>query len=331
MNKKVLITGGAGFIGLHLSRRLLDEGYQVDLIDNFARAVNDKDLKDVLAQDRINFHNIDLLSTDEIKKLGNDYDLIFHLAAIIGVTHVMDYPYDVLYKNITMLGNIIEFARRQKKLSRFLFASTSEVYAGTLKHFDLPIPTPEATSLAITNLSYPRTSYMLSKIYGEALCHQSGLPFTVFRPHNVYGPRMGMAHVIPEQLRNAHEAERGDSINVFSVNHTRCFCYIDDAVEMLLRMMLHDDCEGGTLNLGTQNPELKIKEVVQKCFSVVGKELFINEKPETLGSPSRRVPDMTKTSSLLEYESQVSLHSGIAKTYEWYRKNVFDQDLKNAI
>ena len=331
MNKKVLITGGAGFIGLHLSRRLLDEGYQVDLIDNFARAVNDKDLKDVLAQDRINFHNIDLLSTDQIKKLGNDYDLIFHLAAIIGVTHVMDYPYDVLYKNITMLGNIIEFARRQKKLSRFLFASTSEVYAGTLKHFDLPIPTPEATSLAITNLSYPRTSYMLSKIYGEALCHQSGLPFTVFRPHNVYGPRMGMAHVIPEQLRNAHEAEKGDSIDVFSVNHTRCFCYIDDAVEMLLRIMLHDGCEGGTLNLGTQNPELKIKEVVQKCFAVVGKELFINEKPETLGSPSRRVPDMTKTSSLLGYESQVSLHSGIAKTYEWYRKNVFDQDLKNAI
>jgi UDP-glucose 4-epimerase len=330
MNEKILITGGAGFIGLHLARRLLDEGYQVDLLDNFARAVDDKELKDILAQDKINFYNIDLLATDQINRLATDYDVIFHLAAIIGVAHVMDYPYDVLYKNINMLGNMIDFARKQDKLSRFLFASTSEVYAGTLKHFDLPIPTPEATPLAVTNLSYPRTSYMLSKIYGEALCQQSGLPFTVFRPHNIYGPRMGMAHVIPEQLRNAHEAEEGDCIDVFSINHTRCFCYIDDAVEMLLRIMVQDDCEGKTLNLGTQNPELKIKEVVQQCFSVVGKELFIDEKPETPGSPSRRVPDMTKTSSLLGYESQVSIHSGVVKTYEWYRKNVFDQDLENA-
>ena len=330
MNEKILITGGAGFIGLHLARRLLDEGYQVDLLDNFARAVDDKELKDILAKDKINFYNIDLLATDQINRLGTDYDVIFHLAAIIGVAHVMDYPYDVLYKNINMLGNMIDFARKQDKLSRFLFASTSEVYAGTLKHFDLPIPTPEATPLAVTNLSYPRTSYMLSKIYGEALCQQSGLPFTVFRPHNIYGPRMGMAHVIPEQLRNAHEAEEGDRIDVFSINHTRCFCYIDDAVEMLLRIMVQYDCEGRTLNLGTQNPELKIKEVVQQCFSVVGKELFIDERPETPGSPSRRVPDMTKTSSLLGYESQVSLHSGVFKTYEWYRKNVFDQDLENA-
>ena len=74
----------------------------------------------------------------------------------------------------------------------------------------------------------------------------------------------------------------------------------------------------------------EIKDVVQQCFSVVGKELFIDEKPETPGSPSRRVPDMTKTSSLLGYESQVSIQSGVVKTYEWYRKNVFDQDLENA-
>lgn len=330
MTGKILITGGAGFIGLHLARRLADEGYQVDLLDNFARAVDDKEFKDTLALNKVQFFNVDLLSLDQITCLATNYDVIFHLAAIIGVKHVMDNPYDVLYKNISMLGNMIDFARSQKQLSRFLFASTSEVYAGTLKHFDLPIPTPEETPLAVTDLSYARTSYMLSKIYGEALCHQSDLPFTVFRPHNVYGPRMGMAHVIPEQLRNAHKAKKGDSIDVFSVNHTRCFCYIDDAVEMLLRIMNNIGCEGRTLNLGTQNPELKIKEIVQKCFSVVGKELTINEKPETLGSPSRRVPDMTKTSLLLGYESRVSLHDGIKKTYEWYKKNVFDQDLENA-
>ena len=331
MNEKILITGGAGFIGLHLARRLIDSGYQVDLLDNFARAVNDKELKETLAQDKINFFNIDLLSIDQINKLDTNYDVIFHLAAIIGVTHVMNNPYEVLYKNIRMLGNMIDFAHRQKKLTRFLFASTSEVYAGTLKHFDLPMPTPEDTPLALTNLSHPRTSYMLSKIYGEALCQQSSLPFTIFRPHNVYGPRMGMAHIIPEQLRKAHEAKDGDSIDVFSINHTRSFCYIDDAIEMLFRIMVNDDCESKTLNLGNQKPEVKIKEVAQKCSSVVGKKLFINEKPETPGSPSRRAPDMAKSTSLTGFESRISLHNGIEKTFKWYKKNVFDQNLENAI
>ena len=119
----------------------------------------------------------------------------------IGVTHVMEKPYSVLYDNIRMLGNIIDLARRQSNLLKFFYASTSEIYAGTLKHFNLSIPTPEETPLAITDLSHPRTSYMLSKIYGEAMCQQASIPFTIFRPHNIYGPRMGMAHVIPEQLR----------------------------------------------------------------------------------------------------------------------------------
>lgn len=330
MNKKVLISGGAGFIGLHLAKRLLNEGCQVDLLDNFSRAVNDKELKDTLRQNKINSYSINLLDPTQLNKLGTDYDFIFHLAAIIGVAHVTKNPYGVLYDNISMLGNVIDFALRQDKLSRFLFASTSEVYAGTLKYFDLPIPSPESTPLAISDLSYPRTSYMLSKIYGEALCLQSNLPFTIFRPHNVYGPRMGMAHVIPEQLRNAHNAKEGGSIDVFSVNHTRCFCYIDDAIEMLFRIMSVDDCEGQTLNLGVQSPELKIKDVVQKCFAVAGKELFINEKPEAPGSPIRRAPDMSKTFSLIGYKSQTSINKGIAKTYEWYRNNVFNHDLDSA-
>jgi nucleoside-diphosphate-sugar epimerase len=92
-----------------------------------------------------------------------------------------------------MLENVLTLARDQRDFSRFLFASTSEVYAGTLQYFGMPIPTPENTPLAMTALDEPRTSYMISKIMGEAMCQQSGLPFTIFRPHNVYGPRMGMA------------------------------------------------------------------------------------------------------------------------------------------
>ena len=330
MNKKVLITGGAGFIGLHLANRLLDEGCEVHLIDNFSRAVDDTELKSTLARESSIFTSIDLLEYDSVEQLDLDYDVIFHLAAIIGVTHVMEKPYSVLYDNIRMLGNMIELARQQSNLSRFFFASTSEVYAGTLKYFDLPIPTPEETPLAITDLAHPRTSYMLSKIYGEALCQQSGIPFTLFRPHNIYGPRMGMAHVIPEQLRKAHNAENGDSIDVFSVDHTRCFCYIDDAIEMLWRMMELPECEGMTMNLGTQNPEVSMKQLVETCFIIVNKELKINAMPASPGSPVRRGPDMAATSKLIDFESQVGLKEGIDLTYDWYRKNIFDSESVSA-
>jgi nucleoside-diphosphate-sugar epimerase len=330
MNKKVLITGGAGFIGLHLANRLLDEGCQVHLVDNFSRAVDDVELKTTLARKMASFNSIDLLEIDNVEQLDVDYDFIFHLAAIIGVKHVMKRPYDVLYDNIRMLGNMMNLVHKQNSLSRFFFASTSEIYSGTLKYFDLPIPTPEKTPLAITDLAHPRTSYMLSKIYGEALCQQASIPFTLFRPHNIFGPRMGMAHVIPEQLRKAYEAQEGDNIEVFSIDHTRCFCYIDDAIEMLWRMMESPKCEGETLNLGTQNPEISIKEVAEACFLAADKKLSIDAKPASPGSPTRRGPDMSKTISLIDYESQVSFIDGIARTYDWYKKNIFEGKVDTA-
>jgi len=324
VSKKVLITGGGGFIGLHLANRLLDEGCIVHIVDNFFRAVKDIELTNTLDRDNVSCIDVNLLDKDSIEVLENNYDFIFHLAAIIGVTHVLERPYSVLYDNIHMLGNMIEFARKQSSLSRFFFASTSEVYAGTLKYFDLPIPTPENTALAVTDLSHPRTSYMLSKIYGEALCQQSGVPFTLFRPHNVYGPRMGMAHVIPEQLRKAHNAKQGDSIDVFSVDHTRCFCYIDDAIEILWRMMMLPECEGKTMNLGTQKPEVNMRQLAETCFSVVNKNLTVNPMPASPGSPVRRGPDMQYTSNLTGFKSQVDILDGVARTYEWYKKNIFE-------
>ena len=183
MNEKILITGGAGFIGAHLARRLLEEGYKVDLVDNFSRGVYDDTLKDITSSNKLKFKEIDLLDKKQIRKIDLDYDIIFHLAAIVGVKHVLDKPYLVLKDNVDLLSNVIELAKNQKKLSRLLFSSTSEVYSGTLMHYGLPFPTPEDVPLTVTDVSHPRASYMLSKIYGESMCHQSGLPFTIFRPH----------------------------------------------------------------------------------------------------------------------------------------------------
>lgn len=322
--RRVLITGGAGFIGFHLAKKLLGQDFAVDLLDNFSRGVLDPDLEQLVVDPNVSLINCDLMQGASLSGLRDDYHHIYHLAAIIGVANVLERPYAVLHDNVVLLEKVIEFSRHQKNLARLIFTSTSEVYAGTLRYFDLPIPTPENTPMAITDLSHPRTSYMLSKIYGEALCHQSGVPFTIIRPHNFYGPRMGLSHVIPELLQRAHDANSGDTLDVYSVDHKRCFCYIGDAVEMMVRAAESDACNGETLNIGVQQPELTIGEVAKTVIKIVEKELSINTKPAAPGSPLRRSPDMNKTAKLTGYTAEVGLVEGIAHTYEWYRKNIFE-------
>ena len=295
MNRRVLITGGAGFIGFHLARSLLADGCHVHLCDDLSRGVIDRDLKNLLSDGNISISQVDLLNRDSVLALGDSFEIIFHLAAIVGVQNVVKRPYDVLVANTSMLKNIISLAHQQKYLSRLLFSSTSEVYAGTLEHFGLSIPTSETTAITISSLKEPRATYMISKIMGEAMCQQADVPFTIFRPHNIYGPRMGMAHVIPEQLKKAFDATAGDCLGVRSPNHTRTFCYIDDAIQLLRRMIEVSDCVGQTLNLGAETPELTIQELVLECIAVTGKNLTIEPLEPTKGSPERRAPDMGLT------------------------------------
>jgi UDP-glucose 4-epimerase len=323
---KVLITGGAGFIGLHLGRALAGRGVSVDLLDNFGRAVRDPSLLDLLNARQVRLLECDLLDAAANARLDVDYDVIFHFAAIIGVVHVLQRPYDVLIQNAELLANAIELARRQRNLSRFVFASTSEVYAGTLAAFGMKVPTPESTPLAVGELSEARTSYMLSKIYGEAMCRHSGLPFTVVRPHNVYGPRMGMSHVVPELLKRAHESADGGRLQVYSAGHRRTFCYVDDAVDMLLRIVVEasDSARNVTFNLGSTDAEVTIADVAQTVIDVVGRKLTIEAMPDTPGSPARRAPEMGLAERLLQYRSRVLLREGVTRTYEWYRRHVFE-------
>ncbi len=320
---KTLITGGAGFIGFHLANKLLNEGHELVLIDNFARGVEDKYFMQFKDNEKVTFLPIDCLDKDKVLSLDDDFDYIFHFAAIIGVVHVLNHPYDVLRKNIELLINLSDLARRQKSLKRFVFASTSEIYAGTLKYFDMKIPTPEDTPLAITAFESPRTSYMLSKIYGEALLYQDSIPFTIIRPHNFYGPRMGMSHVIPEQLKKIYFASEGDVIDVYSASHKRTFCYISDAIEMIYRLAISDGALGKSFNIGNEQPEIEIRDVVNTIIDVVGKNVTTNELSPTEGSPVRRCPNMAKTFECTGYKGVVTLKDGIQETYDWYREYVF--------
>ena len=321
---KLLITGGAGFIGGFLAKSLADQGHTVDLVDSLTRGRHDRFLTELLASGRVTLLQRDLLHAEALADLADDYTHIFHFAAILGVRNVLERPYATLRDNVHLLETALALASRQSRLERLVFSSTSEVYAGSLELMDMPIPTPERTPLALPSLDQPRTSYMLSKLYGEAMVRHSGVPFTIIRPHNVYGPRMGMSHVIPELLAKAYRANDGGTIEVFSADHRRTFCFIEDAVEMIRRAATTASCAGEVLNVGNQSPEVTIGDLAEVVLRTVGKRLTIDPKPATPGSPTRRCPDMSRMAELTGYRARVSLEEGVRRTYAWYRPMVFE-------
>lgn len=321
---RALVTGGAGFLGFHLAQSLVARGFDVDILENFKRGVRDDELDGLLVGGRVRLLEQDLCSAEGVGQLPTDYEYIYHLAALVGVRTALGRPAEVLRTNVESTFAALDLAGRQARLRRFLFASTSEVYAGTLRYFQLPIPTPEDAALAVDDPSNPRTSYMASKIVGELACRYSRVPFTVVRPHNIYGPRMGLAHVIPELLERAHRSNEGDTLEVASVDHRRTFCFVSDAVELIHRAAESPEAEGEVLNVGRDEPEVAIGVVAEKVIEAVGKRLLVRPGPDTPGSPPRRAPDTSRIRRITRYSPSVDLEEGIARTYRWYRARVFE-------
>lgn len=319
MSMKALVTGGAGFIGYHLARALAGRGAAVDILDDHSRGMRDTALDALSETGRVRRLEGDLRRPDLARELGTDYSHVFHMAAILGVERVRSDPYGVLTANAATTQTAIALARRQGALERFVFTSTSEVYAGTLDAFGLPVPTPEEVPITLGRLAEPRTSYMLSKLVGEALCRHAGIPFTIVRPHNVYGPRMGRVHVIPQLLERAFRLAEGEPLQVASAGHRRSFCYVDDAVEYLIRMASAPACLAGVFNVGTQGPEILIGDLARLILDVAGRANPVVPAPATPGSPARRAPDMTKAVEATGYRSRIGLDEGIRRTCAWYR------------
>jgi UDP-glucose 4-epimerase len=321
---KTLVTGGAGFVGLHLAHALVARGHTVHLADDFSRGRRDDELEELERSPSVRLLRLDLLDPDALGALDRDYEQVVHLAALVGVARVLDGPYRTLRGNVAMTQHVVDWAQRLPRLDRLLFASTSEIYAGTAATFGVPVPTPEAVPLTVADVADPRTAYAISKLYGESLCRHAGIPFTIVRPHNVYGPRMGLAHVIPELLERAHAAPAGGVLEVASIDHRRAFCFVEDAVELLARMLERPACEGQTLNVGGAEPDVSIGELAERVIATVGKPLSVRALPPTPGSPGRRCPDMRRTRALTGYEAQTGLDAGLERTYAWYRPRVFD-------
>lgn len=322
--KKILITGACGFVGLHLARYLHARGgVELTLVDNFSRGVRDAEVAELSNASGVRVVEADLTQPQAFDVLEKGYDEVYHLAAVIGVRNVMERPWDVVRVNALSTLNVLDWmlAGGGKKM---LFSSTSEAYAWTRLFHDLPVPTPENVPLALTDISNPRSSYAGSKIFGELAvthaCRKAGLPFVIVRYHNVYGPRMGFQHVIPELFQRVTGGE--NPLRVFSADHTRAFCYVDDAVRATVLCMENSITDGATLNIGNDREEISIRQLAQEMLRVAGMNVPLHEVEAAHDPIKRRCPDLTELRRLTGYEPEVSLAEGLKRTLDWYRPHL---------
>lgn len=306
--KKILITGGTGFIGSHLANYLiLNKNYDVTICDNNYRGKIDDFVS------KIKYVNCDLTKKEEYKKLG-DYDVVYHLAAINGTKNFYKIPYDVLKVNTLININLIEWCK-EKSIRKILYTSSSEVYASTASK---SIPTKEDVLVSIEDVHNPRWSYAGSKILGELMIINSGLNFSIVRPHNIYGPRMGYDHVIPEVISRILKKE--DPFKIYGSGQTRSFCFIDDAVKMLEIIMNSNLSNSKIVNLGVDD-EIKIIDLIEKMFQYFNyfPELDIVDPQQ--GSVDRRCPDVTLLNQIIGKIDKTTLNEGLEKTCKWYKNS----------
>lgn len=316
--KRVLITGGSGFVGFHLATALAARGErEITLADNHSRGPRDAEVDELLKNPRVHLLELDLADPASYAKLGTGYDEVYHLAAVIGVRNVLERPWDVVRVNALATVYLLEWFRAGGA-KKFLFSSTSEAYAWTRLFHDLPVPTPEDVPLSLTDVRLPRSSYAGSKIFGElAVAHAcAGLPHVIVRYHNVYGPRMGWQHVVPEIMMRLKQGE--NPLRVFSPTHTRAFCYIDDAVRATISCMESKEADEGTFNIGNDQEELPVRELVGTIMHTLGCVVPTVEEEAAYDPILRRCPDVSLLRTKLGYEPLVSLSAGLEKTAAWY-------------
>jgi len=320
-----LITGGAGFIGSHLANYLTKKNYEITICDNLFRGKPDADLDNLLKNDNVKLIICDLTKKEELKKLETDYDYVYHLAAINGTRYFYEIPHLVLKVNILTLINILDWFV-DNECKKILFPSSSETYHDTTS---ITYPTPENIPLTIRDVNNPRNSYTGSKIIGELFCLNyskiHGFPVSIVRYHNIYGPRMGYEHVIPEIIIKLLKKE--DPFKIQGGEQTRSFCYVDDTVEATAMVMESSKTNGEVLNIGNDKEEIAILELLKILLNMFNFQPKIHTLPMPEGSVSRRKPSIEKIKKLIGWEPKVDLKTGLQKTIEWYKKN-YKSDVK---
>lgn len=316
--QKILILGGAGFIGFHLSRRLAEAGHDLVLVDDFSRGRKDADLEALLARPNVSVRTADLTDPRAFEAFGQDYDQVYLLAAVVGVRNVEKDPWKVVRVNTMVVMNTLEWMPSNAKL---FFASTSEAYAGAFMAGIAQIPTAEDVPLVIQDVTSPRFTYGASKLLGEvATIHAAkakGFRYVVGRFHNVYGPRMGADHVIPELSLRA--LRRENPFKVYGTDQSRAFCYIDDATLAITLLMESPQADNQIVHIGNDTEETNIGDLTELVLRVAEFHPTLDRQPAPPGAVNRRCPDLSKLRRLTGFAPKVSLEEGVTKTFAWYK------------
>jgi UDP-glucuronate decarboxylase len=315
---RAMLLGGAGFIGLHLARRLVADGHEVTIVDDFSRGRDDFEVAAVRAHPEVTVIAGDLTAPETWAGLPHGWDQIYLLAAVVGVRNVERDPARVIRTNTLAALHLLDWATPG---ARIFFASTSEVYAGGVNAGLVPVPTAEDVPVMIADVTAPRFSYAISKLLGEAaIIHTARakqLATVVGRFHNVYGPRMGADHVIPEMALRAMRGE--DPFIVWGADQYRSFCYVDDAVEAMLRLMSSREAAGQIVHIGDDTEQTNIADLAKLVLRAAGVSPAIQPAPAPPGAVARRCPDLTTLRRLTGYEPTVPLEEGVRRTLDWYR------------
>jgi len=316
---RALVLGGAGFVGAHLASRLADEGHELTLVDDLSRGRDDATMTALCARPGVRFVQADLTTPGALSGLPRQWDQVYMLAAVVGVRNVERDPARVVRTNTLALMTVLDWLPGAGET--LFFSSTSEVYAGSVGLDLAPVPTPETVPLAIADVAAPRSAYAISKILGEAAVIHTGrargVRWVIGRYHNVYGPRMGADHVIPEMALRA--IRREDPFRVYGFRQRRAFCHVADAVEATLRLTTTEAAAGQVVNIGNDSEETVIEDLAALVCRRAGYAPALEQLPAPAGSPERRCPDLTRLHALTGVTPKVSLEMGVGETLDWYR------------
>ena len=310
--KTVVVTGAGGFIGSHLVERLLDEGATVRAMLRYTSR-GQRGCLDLLperALDGVAVTLGDVRDFDAVREIARGADAIFHLAALIGIPYSYEHPQEVIDTNIIGTSNVLLAARELSTLQRVVLTSTSEVYGSALR-----VPMDENHPLQA------QSPYAATKIAGDALglsFHRAfGLPVTIVRPFNAYGPRQSARAVIPTIIA---QALTGGPLRLGTLDTTRDFTFVADTARGFVAVAAADAAVGEVVNVGS-GAEVSIRDVVAKAGAVVGRELSVEGDEQRMrpqaSEVSRLLSDSSKAQRLAGWRPEVPLEEGLRRTAEW--------------
>ncbi len=308
--QRYLVTGGAGFIGSHLSEALIGRGQHVVGLDDLSTG-SETNVVGLIAEDRYRLVVGSILDDHILAGLVEECDTVIHLAAAVGVKTIVEQPLRSLVTNIRGTERVIEAAHRYRR--RVFLASSSEVYG---KNGDVPLR--ETADCVVGSPSISRWGYALSKAVDECLAiaysREKGLSTVIGRFFNTVGPRQSPSYgmVIPRMIQ---QAVAGDAVTVFGDgNQTRCFCHVDDVVRAVIALLEHPEADGEVFNIGSSE-EVSINELAQRVIAVTESSSTVVRIPYDQAYPSgfedmmRRVPDIRKITELVGWSPAHDLDS----------------------